>query len=122
MSRNYNIVLNPHFISRYIYLPIITNLPSSLIYKLLGSAVCFSFVFVWHGTLEFILIWSLLNFLGITLEGTARAVSTTASYKRIEDKLPASMVRRLHALLASPLLVMSCISNLYFLAGTEVEI
>lgn len=108
------------FMREYIYLPIITNLPSSLIYKLFGSAVCFSFVFVWHGTLEFILIWSLLNFLGISLEGTARAVATTQGYKRIEDKLSPPMVRRLHAVLASPLLVMSSLSNFYFFAGTPV--
>ena len=113
-------VLFKSSIFRYIYLPIITNLPSSLIYKLFGSAVCFSFVFVWHGTLEFILIWSLLNFLGITLEGMARAVSTTEGYKRIEDKFSPPMVRRLHAVLASPLLVMSSLSNFYFFAGTSV--
>ena len=77
-------------------------------------------MYVWHGTLEFILIWSLLNFLGITLEGMARAVSTTEGYKRIEDKFSPPMVRRLHAVLASPLLVMSSLSNFYFFAGTPV--
>ena len=32
------------FSFRYIYDPLIQNMPSSMIYKLFGSAVCFSFV------------------------------------------------------------------------------
>merc|ERR1719204_1164182 len=104
----------------YIYLPIITILPSSLMYKLFGSSICFSFVYLWHGTLDFILIWSLLNFLGITLEGIARALGTNERYRELEDKLSSTTIRRLHALLSSPLLVMSSLSNFYFFAGTQV--
>ena len=44
------------------------------------------FSYVWHGTLEFILIWSLLNFLGITLEGVARAVGKHEEYQRLEAR------------------------------------
>ena len=33
-------------------------------------------MYVWHGTLDFVLIWSILNFLGITLEGLARAAAS----------------------------------------------
>jgi len=108
------------FMRDYIYLPIIAFLPSSLFFKLMGSAICFSFVFVWHGTMDFVLIWSLLNFLGITLEGLARAVSVHPSYRTLEDKISQQMARRLHALLAAPLLVMSSLSNFYFFAGTQV--
>ena len=106
--------------SSYIYLPIISYLPSSLFSKLFSSAVCFSFVYVWHGTMDFVLIWSLLNFLGITLEGVARAVSTQPAYRRLEDRMSDQAARRLHALLASPVLVMSSLSNFYFFAGTKV--
>ena len=105
----------------YIYIPITSFLPSSLFSKLFGSAVCFSFVYVWHGTVDFVLIWSLLNFLGITLEGVARAVSTMPVYRRLEDKMSGQAARRLHALLASPVLVMSSLSNFYFFAGTQVS-
>ena len=107
--------------SSYIYLPIISYLPSSLFSKLFSSAVCFSFVYVWHGTMDFVLIWSLLNFLGITLEGVARAVSTQPAYRRLEDRMSEQAARRLHALLASPVLVMSSLSNFYFFAGTQVS-
>ena len=78
-------------------------------------------MYVWHGTVYFVLIWSLLNFLGITLEGVARAVSTQPAYRRLEDRMSEQAARRLHALLASPVLVMSCLSNFYFFAGTQVS-
>ena len=77
-------------------------------------------MFVWHGTMDFILTWSLLNFLGITLEGVARAISTQPNYRKLEDRISDQMARRLHALLAAPLLVMSSLSNFYFFAGTQV--
>ena len=96
-------------------------MPVSLFTKLFGSAVCFSFVYVWHGTVDFVLIWSLLNFLGITLEGVARAVSTQPAYRRLEDRMSDQAARRLHAILASPVLIMSCLSNFYFFAGTQVS-
>ena len=107
-------------ICRYIYLPIITSLPPSLMYKLMGSAICFSFVYLWHGTMDFILIWSILNFMGITLEGMARSIGTHPTYRSLEDNLSGTMVRRLHALLASPLMIMSSLSNFYFFAGIQV--
>ena len=104
----------------YIYLPVISTLPPGLVFKLLGSAICFSFVYVWHGTLDFVLIWSVLNFLGISLEAGARALAAHPRYRALEARLSGRMVRRLHALLAAPLLVMSSLSNFYFFAGTTV--
>ena len=78
-------------------------------------------MYLWHGTLDFVLIWSLLNFLGITLEGVAKAVSTQPAYRQLEDRMSEQAARRLHALLASPVLLMSCLSNFYFFAGTQVS-
>ena len=78
-------------------------------------------MYLWHGTLDFVQIWSLLNFLGITLEGVAKAVSTQPAYRQLEDKMSEQAARRLHALLASPVLLMSCLSNFYFFAGTQVS-
>ena len=79
---------------KYIYRPVLGS-HSSLLARLASSAVCFSFVYVWHGggppaapssfnscnsfnsfpppgTLDFVMIWSALNFAGITAEGLAR--------------------------------------------------
>ena len=35
------------------------------------------------GTLDFVLIWSILNFTGITMEGIARAVGRTQRYQYV---------------------------------------
>ena len=78
-------------------------------------------MYVWHGTLDFVLIWSVLNFLGISLEAAARALAAHPRYRALEARLSGRMVRRLHALLAAPLLVMSSLSNFYFFAGTTVS-
>ena len=38
-----------NYLTRYIYLPMLSTLPSTLMGRLCASAVCFSFVYVWHG-------------------------------------------------------------------------
>lgn len=108
------------FMQQYIYLPVIGE-ATSLLARLCASAVCFSFVYVWHGTMDFVLIWSCLNFLGITCEGLARAVGRNNTYQMWENYYLSHLaIRRFHALLASPLLVMSSLSNFYFFTGLEV--
>merc|ERR1712096_215724 len=72
------------FMQQYIYLPVIGQ-ATSLIARLCASAVCFSFVYVWHGTMDFVLIWSCLNFIGITCEGLARAVGRHHTYQQWES-------------------------------------
>ena len=134
---------------RYIYLPVIGE-ATSLLARLCASAVCFSFVYVWHGkqqhmkmnlrgrpaqvvflidkvcrptpcagilfyfgvqtasllvrmfhgapllqeahicqpslqSMDFVLIWSCLNFVGITMEGLARAVGRNTTYQQWEN-------------------------------------
>jgi len=109
------------FMQQYIYLPVLGFLPTHLLSRLGASAVCFSFVYVWHGTMDFVLIWSCLNFVGITCEGVARAVGRNHTYQHWESYyLGPLSVRRWHALLASPLLLMSSLSNFYFFTGVEV--
>jgi len=108
------------FMQQYIYLPVLGG-ASSLFARLASSAVCFSFVYVWHGTMDFVLIWSCLNFIGITCEGLARAIGRNTTYQTWENYLLTPLgIRRFHALLASPLLMMSSLSNFYFFSGLEV--
>lgn len=105
------------FLLRYIYIPLrqITH------NKLFASFSCFVFVFVWHGMQLNILIWSFLNFLGLTVEGFARSVGKTKRYSGMERKyLSRQNIRRFHCVLATPLLAMSAVSNFYFFAGKEV--
>merc|ERR1712179_339951 len=58
---------------------------------------------------------------GITCEGLARAIGRNTTYQSWEAScLGPLAVRRFHAVLASPLLAMSSLSNFYFFTGTEV--
>ena len=53
-------------------------------FRLLASAVTFTFVYIWHGTQSHVLIWSLFNFIGITLEATAKGIGKHPKYTKYE--------------------------------------
>lgn len=80
----------------------------------------FGFVFIWHGVDRFIFTWSLMNFLGLSLEGFVKTIGKTDKYIEIESKFSSINIRRFHCLIASPLLALSAISNFYFFAGQEI--
>lgn len=96
---------------RYIYIPTLCN--KTTLNKLYSSLLCFIFVYIWHGTQNCVLIWSVLNFLGVTIEMLFK--------KRFSNvKLQPQLKRTIGCVLASPLLAMSAISNFYFFAGTDI--
>lgn len=107
------------FLLRYIYIPSLGI--ESGARKLFASFLCFSFVFLWHGMELFIFIWSFLNFFGLTIEYFATAIGNSAKYRELTmNNLSPGNIRRLHCILASPLLAMSAMSNFYFFAGAEI--
>jgi hypothetical protein len=93
---------------------------SSLRAKLLASLACFTFIWAWHGIYMYVLIWSTLNYLGVTIEGVSKAIASTRRYQKYEKLLTPQNVRRFHALIATPLLMISAVSNFYFFAGMSV--
>lgn len=108
------------FLLRYIYIPLCGH-KRTLLYKMFASLMCFSFVFVWHGVHMSVFIWSLLNFLGISLEAICTAIGNTQAFNLFQNKLLSPPnVRRFHALIASPLFAMSAVSNFYFFGGVKV--
>ena len=77
-------------------------------------------MFVFHGIKPHILIWSFLNFVGIVIETLTKAVATNEKYQQLENSvLSPRGQRRLHALLAASLFLLSIVSNMYFLIGME---
>ena len=52
--------------------------------RLLTSAICFSFIYIWHGTMDHVLIWSFLNFTGVILEALARHLGRNPKYIQFE--------------------------------------
>lgn len=91
-----------------------------MIYQLLAAVICFTFVYLWHGIVENVMKWSILNFIGIVLETGARSIWRQEWYQKREKAwLSPRGQRRFHALISAPLYLMSIISNMYFLIGHE---
>jgi len=108
------------FMHNYIYTPL-AQYAVTFKGKMASSFVCFTFVYFWHGTADFVLIWSILNCIGIVLEGLGRELGKAEIYVAWESGMFGEEgQRRLHALLRTPLFLMSCLSNFYFFAGKEV--
>lgn len=113
---------------RYIYKPSLCVISKYLkllpvmLHKLTASFATFVFIFIWHGTVWDVFVWSALNFLGITLEHLGKATSTTDAYKWFKKEVLRSdeMEVRFLALVCTPLLIMSAISNFYLFAGSKV--
>lgn len=68
-----------------------------------------------------IFIWTLLNFIGIIIEDIGISIGKSKQYYKMQKTyLSSKNTKRLHCILASPLLAMSAISNFYFLGGQEI--
>lgn len=76
-------MLNTKYLFRYIYEPIF-RYNNNVAVRLGSSMVCFTFVYVWHGTHQSVLIWSVLNNLGIIAETLGREISKTQIYSKFE--------------------------------------
>ncbi|XP_067009005.1 protein-cysteine N-palmitoyltransferase Rasp [Anabrus simplex] len=108
------------FLAKYIYIPCLGKNPN-LFRKLMASAVCFVFTYVWHGLYLHVLIWSFLNFMGVSVEGICRIIESWSAYQECENKLLSKEnSRRFKALMSVPLFIMAAISNFYFFAGDAV--
>ncbi|XP_071637799.1 protein-cysteine N-palmitoyltransferase Rasp isoform X14 [Temnothorax longispinosus] len=109
------------FLIRYIYVPIQKSQKYRYFGKLFASFTCFTFVFIWHGIQMNIFIWTLLNFIGIIIENIGVSIGKSKQYHKILNMyLSSRNTKRLHCMLASPLLAISAISNFYFLGGREI--
>ncbi|CAG4978468.1 unnamed protein product [Parnassius apollo] len=79
MWRHFDVGLY-RFLVKYIYKPgltivsTLTKLPK-IVHRLTASLATFVFIFMWHGTVWHIFIWSTLNYLGITLEHVGKELS-----------------------------------------------
>ncbi|XP_072942628.1 protein-cysteine N-palmitoyltransferase Rasp [Epargyreus clarus] len=115
------------FLVKYIYKPgyntisKYSSIPKTA-HKLLASLATFTFIFMWHGTVWHILVWSFLNYVGITLEHLGKVVSTHEKYQWFKTSILKTdkMEARFIGLLCTPLLALSAISNFYLFAGSEI--
>ncbi|CAH0766553.1 unnamed protein product [Diatraea saccharalis] len=115
------------FLVKYIYRPALETMTthfklSRIVNKLCASFLTFVFIFMWHGTIWNIFVWSVLNYLGITLEQFGKILSQTNYYQLFKVNILKSdeTETRFLALLCTPLLALSAISNFYLFGGSSV--
>ncbi|KAM3967903.1 protein-cysteine N-palmitoyltransferase Rasp [Aphomia sociella] len=115
------------FLVKYIYKPSMNTLSKYHVFsksanKLLASFATFVFIFMWHGTVWMIFVWSILNYFGITLEHIGKGISQRNVYKWFKNNIlkTEQMETRFIALLCTPLLALSAISNFYLFGGTKI--
>ena len=72
---------------RYIYIPIVKKLPTSwppIIGKFISSSIAFVYIYVWHGVQNVIMMWSLFNYISVTVESIGEAIGNTTRYQNFE--------------------------------------
>ncbi|VEN55145.1 unnamed protein product [Callosobruchus maculatus] len=102
------------FLVRHIYIPVV-KLTS---HKLLASMTTFAFVYIWHGTALYILIWCILNYIGIVIEQTCSSLFSVN--KPDMNKSCSDLSRRTKCFFGALLLAVSAISNFYFFGGKQI--
>ena len=86
----------------------------------LASFACFAFIYIWHGFLQTdILLWTGLNYIGITLEGLFRVLYKNC-FGIVNRNMNSTWKRRIGCFLAAPLLAVSAVSNFYFFGGKQI--
>lgn len=106
------------FIKRYIYLPL-GGSQGNIIQKLLCSLGCFIFVYIWHGIEYFIFLWTLFNFIGISLEVLGYWIDKQTAVCKFKNSMP-GIYRRIQGLAVVPLFVMSTFTAFCFFGGSVI--
>ena len=108
------------FLRKYIYAPIVGPTESGW-RKIVGVTFTFSFIYLWHGTSESVMLWSFFNYLAVMSEMLAKELGKHPTYANLEKNwLSPRGQRRFHAALSALLGVPSVLANFYFFMGSEV--
>ncbi|GAB6022482.1 hypothetical protein CHUAL_006590 [Chamberlinius hualienensis] len=65
-----------NFLKRFIYVPAV----SGGLGKFFGGFLCFTFIYIWHGTSRNVFIWTILNFFGVSVENFAMEFTRSKLY------------------------------------------
>ncbi|XP_071963238.1 protein-cysteine N-palmitoyltransferase HHAT-like [Antedon mediterranea] len=103
----------------YIYIPI-GGSRCGTFRQLIGSLLCFIFVFYWHGLEEHIFYWALFNWVGVVIETIVNQVSKTEKAKSFKLNLSGASLRRVTAVFSVPGYIALSLANLLFLSGISM--
>lgn len=88
--------------------------------KVFASIVTFFFIFIWHGFYDYVLIWTVLNFVCLSVENVFKYFVKTEFYANLVRNFSFKNQKRIYALIGSQIFIPSSISNFYFFAGVDV--
>ena len=71
------------FICRYIYVPC-GGSRAGLHRQIIASLICFMYIFYWHGAEFYILMWIVLNYIGVSLEKVGSVLCSIPIVKYLE--------------------------------------
>nr|SVE74200.1 EOG090X06SF [Daphnia barbata] len=108
-----------NFMLQYIYMPI-KGTSTKTWSKLTGTAICFAFVCVWHGASTAVVIWCASNYIGICMETMGKHCASWWPFSDWKANWSPSNWLRFQAAAASPLLLMSALSNFCFFTDANV--
>ncbi|XP_035691301.1 LOW QUALITY PROTEIN: protein-cysteine N-palmitoyltransferase HHAT-like [Branchiostoma floridae] len=106
------------FLVRYVYIPL-GGSRKGLMWQLLGSAACFSFVCFWHGGHDNIAMWSVFNWAGIVVESLGAALIKTSTAQTYLNTYSLRNLRRMKAAMFAPVATLLIINNLVFVGGRQ---
>ncbi|KAM4599620.1 protein-cysteine N-palmitoyltransferase HHAT [Fundulus diaphanus] len=105
---------------RYIYVPLGGSRHGPL-YKVLSTGVAFGFVCFWHGGLDYLRYWALMNWAGVLVENCIVSLLASSCLRSlVEQNFSLAMQRRCIAFLCAFSTAMLILSNLVFLGGIHV--
>ncbi|CAG2112149.1 unnamed protein product, partial [Medioppia subpectinata] len=108
------------WLTNYFYKPIIGSQWNPM-RKVFAGFVCFLCIALWHGMDRAVVIWTSLNFFGVSAEIIAKSVqSSNVWITSVQCKLSDTANERLNALIASPFFAIAYVSNIFFLSNWEV--
>ncbi|XP_037575114.1 protein-cysteine N-palmitoyltransferase HHAT isoform X1 [Dermacentor silvarum] len=107
------------WIKKYIYLPIVGT-ERKVHWRLLGIAVAFTFIWIWHSMTIGVTFWATLSAIGVALEVAMAQTKKLDCAKSFEAKyLNPERTRILKAILGSPLSLLTMTACLFYLIDLD---
>lgn len=117
MFRNFDTGLYS-FIKRHLYIPL-GGSHHGFSRQLLTSGIVYSFIYFWHGSEYYIVLWTFFNFTTINMETVGRYMVRMPWVKVIEAKLGPRMWRRFRVALSTPQFIASTVAIFMFIGSSE---
>ena len=108
-----------NFLKRYIFIPF-GGSRAGLGRQVLGSVLCFAYIFYWHGAEFYLFLWTVINFVETGLEQVGAWLENTCIVRTyLYDRLSPAGKRRIRAVVSVPMFLMSVFAIFYFFGGTD---